>query len=290
MQRFAGKVALVTGAASGIGRAAALLLAREGAVVYAADRDAAGSAHVAASGSSNILPAPLDVTDDTAFAALVDQIGTKHGRIDVLLNNAGAPGTVLGIADMDMAEWDATTSVLLRSVALGTRLVAPLMIAGGGGAIVNTASVAAFSAGNAPIAYSVAKAGVLHMTKCAAAELARHRIRVNAVCPGLILTGIFTTSYRDAAPRLAADVDAWMERTAHAAQPVARPGRPEDVAEVMAFLASDAAGFVTGTHVLVDGGLLVGGRQSWDPDYRRPADHPLTIAAAQAAAAGQEAS
>jgi len=281
MTRFAGKIALVTGAASGIGRATAALLAREGAVVHAADRDEGGCHALADEGHGTIHPAQLDVTDEAGFAALIAAITANHGGLDVLFNNAGAPGAQQPIDTIAMADWDSTMDVLLRSVALGTRLAVPAMIARGGGAIVNTASVAAFSAGNAPIAYSVAKAGVLHFTKVAAAQLARHNIRVNAVCPGLILTGIFTQSWREQAPTLAQDVNDYMTKIAPLAQPVAKAGLPEDVARAVAFLSSDDSAFVTGTHLLVDGGLLVGGRQAWDPEFKRPDDHPLAKLAAE---------
>lgn len=276
MARFDGKVALVTGGASGIGRATALAMAAAGAVVIIGDREAKSAEETAHQAIGTVEALELDVTDDARFAAVIDTIERRHGRLDILFNNAGAGGTPLGIADMEMAAWDATMSLLLRSVALGTRLATPVMQRGGGGAIVNTASVAALAAGNAPIAYSVAKAGVLHFTKVAAAELARHNIRVNAICPGLILTGIFTASYAEQAPELAADVRDYTTRTAPYAQPLRKPGLPEDVAEAVMFLASDAAAFVTGAHLLVDGGLMVGPRHSWDPDFKRPADHPLS--------------
>lgn len=285
--RLQGKVALVTGAASGIGRATSLMMAHEGATVLAGDRDGPGVEALAGEHPA-IVPVVLDVTDDASFAAGVDLATGRFGRLDILFNNAGAGGTPLAIADMEMAAWDATMSLLLRSVALGIRLATPVMVQGGGGAIVNTASVAALSAGNAPIAYSVAKAGVLHLTKVAAAQLGRANIRVNAVCPGLILTGIFTASYAAEAPELARDVRDYMARTAADAQPLDHAGQPEDVAEAVVFLASDAARFVTGAHLLVDGGLQVGGRQSWDPKFQRAPDHPLTkaVAARAAEAAG----
>jgi NAD(P)-dependent dehydrogenase (short-subunit alcohol dehydrogenase family) len=149
-------------------------------------------------------------------------------------------------------------------VAMGIRHAVPHMVARGGGSIINTASVAALSTGMAPTAYSVAKAGVLHLSKLAAADLARHRIRVNAICPGFIKTNIFTASM-DVPDPMKDRVNGLIAGFAEQAQPVARGGRPEDIAGAVAFLASEDAAFITGTHLLVDGGILVGPRHSWDP-------------------------
>ncbi|WP_342781859.1 SDR family NAD(P)-dependent oxidoreductase [Verticiella sediminum] len=270
-----GKIALVTGGASGIGRATARAMAANGATVVIGDRNLDGAEETARGSAGRMQAMALDVTDEAQFAEVMSTIEQRHGRLDILFNNAGAGGTPLGIADMEMAAWDATMSLLLGSVALGTKLAVPLMKKAGGGSIVNTASVAALSAGNAPLAYSVAKAGVLHFTKVAAAELARHNIRVNAICPGLILTGIFTASYAAEQPELAAEMQEYLTHTAPFTQPLRKPGMPEDVAQVVMFLASNAAAFVTGAHLLVDGGLMVGPRHSWDPDFQRPPDHPL---------------
>lgn len=286
MARFDGKVALITGGASGIGRATAEAMAAEGAAVIIGDVSQVRDEVAAASGG-RIDAVSLDVTSDAQFAAAVDFAMTKHGRLDILFNNAGASGAQARIDEIDMDAWDSTMALLLRSVALGTRLAVPAMRKNGGGAIVNTASVAAFAAGNGPIAYSVAKAGVVHMTKVAAAELARHNIRVNAICPGLILTGIFTESYRDRAPELATEVEEYMNRTADSVQPLRRVGMPSDVADLVMFLASEQSAFITGTHMLIDGGLLVGGRHSWDPAHRRPDDHPLNKVAAKPSAEEQ---
>jgi NAD(P)-dependent dehydrogenase (short-subunit alcohol dehydrogenase family) len=155
--------------------------------------------------------------------------------------------------------------LLLRSVALGIRHAAPLMAAKSGGAIVNTASVASLSTGMAPTAYSVAKGGVLHLTKLAAADLAKHRIRVNAVCPGFITTNIFTSALGIAGEQRD-QANAVIGGIATQAQPVARAGRPEDIAAAVTFLASEDAAFITGTHLVVDGGLTIGPRHSWDPN------------------------
>ena len=262
--RFSGKVVVVTGAASGIGRATALRFAAEGATVVAGDIDADGGEALAGASNGKIRFVRTDVIQESDIVALL-AAATALGGPDVVFNNAGAGGARETIDEISADGWDRTMALLLRSVALGIRHAAPLMAARGGGAIVNTASVAAFQTGMAPTAYSVAKAGVLHLTKLAAADLARHQLRVNAVCPGFITTNLFTSALdmqgeaRDQANRM-------IEGVAGQAQPVARPGRPEDIAGAVAYLASDDAAFVTGAHLLVDGGMLVGPRHSWDPN------------------------
>ena len=262
--RFSGKVAVVTGAASGIGRATALRFAEEGATVVAGDIDVVGGEALAEGSNGRIRFVPTDVTSEVDIVALLAAAEARGGP-DILFNNAGAGGAREKIDEISAEAWDSTMALLLRSVALGTRHAAPLMAKKGGGAIVNTASVAAFQTGMAPTAYSVAKAGVLHLTKLAAADLARHRIRVNAVCPGFITTNIFTATL--GLPEAArAQANQFIEGVAMQAQPIGRPGRPEDIAAAVAFLASDDAAFVTGTHLLVDGGMLVGPRHSWDPN------------------------
>ncbi len=262
--RFSGKCVVVTGAASGIGRAATLLFAREGATVFAADLNLAGAEAVAREGE-NIIPVACDVCDVPQIKALMDHAAGTCGGIDVLFNNAGAGGERAPIDEIDADGWDRTMDLLLRSVAMGIRYAAPHMKHRKGAAIVNTSSVAAVGPGYSPTAYAVAKAGVLHLTKCAATDLARHGIRVNAVQPGFINTNIFTASIEMPA-ELVDQAKAMIFQMSSQAQPVARPGMPEDIANAVAFLASDAAGFMTGTSLVVDGGITVGPRHSWDPD------------------------
>jgi NAD(P)-dependent dehydrogenase (short-subunit alcohol dehydrogenase family) len=251
--RFAGKRAVVTGGASGIGRATALRLAEEGAEIWVGDIDSKGGQELAETSNGRIHFLRTDVTSAADIEAIVN----------VLFNNAGAGGARERIDEITPDDWDRTQSLLLRSVALGIRYAAPLMAKRGGGAIVNTSSVSALNSGYAPLAYSVAKAGVLHLTKMAAAELSRHNIRVNAVVPGFIATNIFTSTLGLEGDKRAM-ANAAISGMAAKAQPIQRTGRPEDIAAAVAYLASDDAGFVTGTHILVDGGILVGQRHSWD--------------------------
>ncbi|MBN8807944.1 MAG: SDR family oxidoreductase [Sphingomonas sp.] len=260
--RFQGKRAVVTGGASGIGRATALRLAEEGAEVWIGDLDVAGGQDLADTSNGRIRFQRTDVTQTAEIEALM-HAADAAGGLDVVFNNAGAAGSRDAIEVISPEDWDRTMALLLRSVAMGMRYAAPLLAKRGGGAIVNTSSVSALGSGYAPTAYSTAKAGVLHLTKLAAADLARHNIRVNAVVPGFITTNIFTSALglegqaRDQANGMIAGVAA-------KAQPVQRAGRPEDIAAAVAYLASDDAAFVTGTHILVDGGMLIGTRASWD--------------------------
>lgn len=261
---------MVTGAASGIGRASALRLAHEGAVVFAADIDEAGGAALAAASNGDVRFQRCDILDVADIAALMDRAAAETGGIDIVFNNAGAVGDAAPIDEISAEGWDFTFALLVRSVAMGIRHAVPHMLnrpstENGGASIINTASIAALSAGYSPSCYAAAKAAVLHLSKVAAADLAKHRIRVNAICPGFIQTNIFTSAFdltasqRDAA-------DAYVRGAAAHAQPVQRGGEPDDIANMVAFLASSDAAFITGSHFVVDGGITVGGRNSWDPE------------------------
>ena len=194
---------------------------------------------------------------------------SAFGGLDVLFNNAGISDHMGAITEVTAEGWDWIFSILVRGPALGMKHAAPMMIARGGGSIINTASIAGLQAGFGPIAYSTAKAGVIHMSRVAAAQLSRQKVRVNAICPGLIATSIFGASLglpREVADQMAAQV----EQHAASVQPVPKAGVPADIAQAALYLASDDSAFVSGTHLVVDGGITVGGRHSWDTTTPSP--------------------
>ncbi|MEE8231283.1 MAG: SDR family oxidoreductase [Qipengyuania citrea] len=263
--RFLDKTVIVTGAASGIGAAATALFAGEGATVFASDIDVAGGEKLARETPGDVRFVECDVCDPAAIKALMDHAAQDTGGIDTLFNNAGAGGARESIAEIEPEAWDRTMDLLLRSVAMGIRYAVPHMKGRKGASIVNVSSVAAVGPGYSPTTYAVAKAGVLHLTKCAATDLAQFGIRVNAVQPGFINTNIFTATMDipDAAKEQAKAMIAQMSSNA---QPVARGGQSDDIAQAVAFLASEQAGFMTGASMLVDGGITLGPRHSWDPE------------------------
>jgi NAD(P)-dependent dehydrogenase (short-subunit alcohol dehydrogenase family) len=263
--RFLDKTVIVTGAASGIGAAATALFADEGATVFASDIDVAGGEKLARETPGDVRFVECDVCDPAAIKALMDHAAQETGGIDTLFNNAGAGGARESIAEIEPEAWDRTMDLLLRSVAMGIRYAVPHMKGRKGASIVNVSSVAAVGPGYSPTTYAVAKAGVLHLTKCAATDLAQFGIRVNAVQPGFINTNIFTATMDipDAAKEQAKAMIAQMSSNA---QPVARGGQSDDIAQAVAFLASEQAGFMTGASMLVDGGITLGPRHSWDPE------------------------
>ncbi len=268
MPALQNKVAVITGGCSGIGLATVELFAAEGARIVVADiADARGAALAERLGDS-VHYQHCDVTDEAQIAATMQAAVDRFGALNIVFNNAGAGGARETIEEMTGALWDRTQALLLRSVALGMRYAVPHMKARGG-AIVNTASIAALEAGAAPIAYSAAKAGVLHLSHVAAAELSRYGIRVNAICPGFILTEIFTSAF-ELTDNAAAQVNAGLHAVSPMAQPLAIPGTPDHIARACLYLASDASAFVTGTHLVVDGGITVGPRSSWDPNMPSP--------------------
>ncbi|WP_219415285.1 SDR family NAD(P)-dependent oxidoreductase [Pseudonocardia nigra] len=250
MTRFAGSSVIITGAASGIGRETALRFAREGALVTVADRDEAGARGTvdAITGDGGTARASVtDVAERTEVRAMVEGAVAAYGRLDVLHNNAYWAPLNRAVADTSEEEWSRTIAVTLTGVFLGCKFAIPHMVAGGGGAIVNTASTAALAATPAFAAYAAAKGGVVALTRSVAFDYGRRGIRCNAVAPGLVRTPATEPVFRDP------------ERMRFLTEKllVGRAGEPGDIAAAVLFLASAEAGFMTGQTMVVDGGRLI---------------------------------
>jgi NAD(P)-dependent dehydrogenase (short-subunit alcohol dehydrogenase family) len=268
LDRLKDKIAVITGAASGIGLGTVELFVAEGAKVIAADVNDAAGKELERRFNGQVKFVRCDVTSEDDIKATMQAAVDAFGGLDILFNNAGAGGSPNTIEDMTGEAWDRSMNLLLRSVALGIRYAIPHMKARDGGSIINTASVAALQAGAGPVAYSVAKAGVIHLTTVSAAQLGRAKIRVNAICPGLILTGIFGAGAKamGATDQMVAMMNEGMKAQAPNAQPIPKGGLPADIAKACLYFASDDSEFVTGTHIVVDGGMTTGPRHAWDPE------------------------
>ena len=250
MNELIGKVAIVTGASAGIGRAAAFALAAEGAKVVVADVDVKRGEQVASDindkgGTAVFLRA--DVSDDTSVATLVAETVAQFGGLDVAFNNAGIEGTPAPTAECTPENWQRTLAVNLTGVWSCMRHEIPRMLERGGGSIVNMSSVAGLVGFATTPAYTASKHGVVGLTKTAALDYAEQDIRVNAVCPGVIDTEMverFTGGQPEA------------EAAMVATEPVGRLGRPEEIADTVVWLCSDRSSFVTGQAIAVDGGFV----------------------------------
>jgi len=242
VDEFAGKVAIVTGGGSGIGEACATLLAQRGAQVLVADVAAEPAQRVASAIGDAALAHVVDVTDPVACEAMVGAAVERFGRLDVAVNNAGIGGPQAPTGEYPLDGWEAVIAVNLSGVFHCLRAEIPAMLAGGGGAIVNMASILGSVGFARSVAYVSAKHGVVGMTRTAAIEYAPHGIRVNSVGPGFIETPLLAA----ASPEIVAGVAGL--------HPLGRLGRAEEVAELVAFLASDRASNTTGAYYVTDGG------------------------------------
>jgi NAD(P)-dependent dehydrogenase (short-subunit alcohol dehydrogenase family) len=260
MDALNGKVAIVTGATSGIGERIAELFAGEGAkVVAAARREVEGNALAKRLGVSFIR---TDVSQEADVKAMVDHAVQQFGRVDCLVNNAGMPLAVTSVVDVDISQFDQLMSVNVRGVMLAMKHVAPVMLSQGVGSIVNIASIAGLRGGVSGHVYSASKGAVIALSRSVAAELGEKGIRVNSISPGAIVTGIFGKAAgvegakADRLSNTVAEVFATL-------QPIPRAGLTEDIARAAIFLASDGASFINGQDLVVDGGLTAVGRSGW---------------------------
>lgn len=281
MADLSGKVAVITGAASGIGLAGVETFVAAGAKVIAADiQDEKGRALETRFGTDKVRYIHCDVMDLAELESVMDGAVSHFGKLDVVWNNAGSGGTPANVEELDEEGYDMTMDLLLKQVFFGTKFAVQHMKESGG-SIINTSSISALEAGWAPITYSVAKIGVAHFSRIAAAQVAKYKIRVNAILPGFIATSIFGASL--GLPREVADQMAEMlAQQGGSMQPAGRTGKGSDIAEMAAFLASDAAGFITGSQFTVDGGITVGPRHSWDEAAGGPVLEALGITPEQA--------
>ena len=253
VKSLAGKIALITGAGSGIGRAAALLFAREGAAVAIADINQSAQAvaeEIIRSGGHAFFE-PADVTQAIDCQRVADRTLREFGGIHVLFNNAGIMRRA-SVTELSEQDWDRVMAVNVKSIFLMSRLVIPIMAEGGGGSIINTASGWGLAGGPRAAVYCASKGAVVLLTKAMAIDHGPQKIRVNCICPGDTDTGML----RDEALQLGAREDVFLADSAR--RPLGRLGKPEEIAQAALYLASDASSFVTGAALVVDGGGLAG--------------------------------
>lgn len=255
MGRLDDHVALITGGTSGIGRRTVERFVEEGArVVFTGRRAQKGAEITDQLGDRLVTFLEADVTREDDIAAAVSHTVERHGRIDSMFNNAGAPGVGGSIRNVDSADFDATVALLFRSVYLGMKYVTPVMYEAGSGSIINNASVAGHRTGYGPHIYSACKAAVAHLTRSVATETIERGVRTNAISPGFIATPIFGRSMGLTAEEAEHKVD----RLGKIASDAGQVGEADDIANAAVYLASDESKFLNGVDLVVDGGAIIG--------------------------------
>jgi NAD(P)-dependent dehydrogenase (short-subunit alcohol dehydrogenase family) len=276
--RLEGKVAVITGGASGIGAATAELFISEGARVVIGDLQAEVGEETAGRLGPDCAFVPCDVSRESDVEALVGEASSRWGRLDVLYNNAGFGGAMGPIESTSEDDFDITFDVLLKGVFFGMKHAAPVMKAQESGSIISTASMAGLQTGYAPHLYNVAKAGVIHLTRSVANELAEQNVRVNCICPGFIATPLAANKPISVSGKDVADarIQQMRERSEGKSQPIHRVGEPIDIAKAALFLASDDSEWVTGIELVVDGGFRTGKPWRNQPQWTRES-HPIRV-------------
>ncbi|MBG06485.1 MAG: hypothetical protein CMM59_20680 [Rhodospirillaceae bacterium] len=253
MAELDGKVAVVTGGASGIGEATVRQFVEEGAKVVIADMQQERGQNLADELGDAAVFVAVEVRQEEQVKAAIDTAVENWGRLDCIFNNAGFGGVLGPVEDIPVEEFDMSFDVLVRGVFLGMKHAIPIMKQQGSGSIINTGSIAAVTAGRGPLIYSVCKAAVVQLSKVTAMSLGEHSIRVNAICPGYIATPLSTNTVGRPDEKIEERLQG-MEYQ----QPIPRVGRPEDIANMALYLASDRSTFVTGQAIVVDGGAATG--------------------------------
>jgi NAD(P)-dependent dehydrogenase (short-subunit alcohol dehydrogenase family) len=253
MGRLDNKVAVITGAASGIGLATAVRFAGEGAAVVLGDLNLEGgesAVRQCKEHGGRAVFQKCNVQAESEIKSLIDRAVSEYDKLDIIFNNAGVGGAVGTIEETTVENWDMTQAILLRAVFIGMKHAVPEMKKAGGGSIISTASVAGLRGGSGPHSYSAAKAAVINLTRSVALEVGEHKIRVNCICPGGINTPLLSNRIPGGQPTT--------EMVLSQIQAIKRAGHPDDIASMALFLASDEWQWITGTAMVVDGGLTAG--------------------------------